>query len=1227
MKKRRKLLLFRNIIFCVFLALAIFVLGQGVFAWTDSGASFQNVDGCNTLNTTNAIYNLTIDPLYTSPGSSACFTINASNISLECNGHSILNRTVEGIKTGIAIGLETPIQNISLKNCIIDMNITCYYAPSDYDTGILISNSASNVLISNITINNTCVALIVNNNSDVWVYNSSITNTGGEYLLTTGPNSNASFFNSYFSGALDTLGSGLIVIRDFALAGNKSWLSFYNSTGVNISSVCEWAPLCVAGSFSNWSLSKYWYVDWYVNNTRGAALSGVNISTYNLSALLNPVNVPTSHLWNTTTISTGYIAQQYLREVFNNGTNDGSEYTLYYDGNYSVNATNLFGYENKSVPINMSESPNNKNKFFTLSDITPPVSNLISPTDYQNLSSQTVIFNCSQTDGIYLKNSTLYGNWTGSWVANETVDISGTSNYTTFTKVISDGLYKWNCYVCDYDSNCVLNSTNWTFTVDTTYPLINFGNNVEVNGTNVSRNWIYVNVTITESHFKNLTFYLYNSTSSSPHNLTSYTSTQRTINWTGLSDGYYWYNATSCDYSGNCNSTRTFTITLDTAPPVISIISPLNRTYTIPSLNFNVSLNKVGNWCGYSLDGAADKTMTANSSSTGFNATNSSMIEGSHSILFTCNDSLGNMNYTDTLYFSIDTCNSSSRYYNNSDCNYRGDRSFTASIDSSTQYYWLDMPNSFNSSKTYPMIIFLHGYTGNRTDYIGSEANLSYFRTLARAQGWIVVAPDYRGNSFMNSTARSDISDIIRDMNSSFSINSSRIHMIGMSMGGGATLTYAKHNPFVIASICDMSGITNFTQFYNETILNITQFAIDIGLLPTPYENFRQVLNASFGGTPQEVPEVYNNYSALGYESLFSDLPIMILHQKNDSAINVTQSRNFNASLVASGNIVNYTEADICINEVYCHGYEVMSGKQQAILSFFGNYTLRDRTAPIISLISPGNSTTYSSSNNVEFYYNVTDVSSTITNCSLIIDGSLDQTILNPDKGISNKITYSMVNGNYNWSVNCIDSWNNQGHSLTNLLIVAYSSSSQAASSPSSSGGTPPYWASTYVLNDNQFTSGFTQELEIKNRFKFDIGSSEHSVGVVGLTPTTATINVSSTPQQATFYIGDEKKFDVTNDNYYDVYIKLNSINNGKANITIKSIHELMPTTSANKENETNENKKEQGVINLNGNYSKHIAKIVFAIILIIVFLAIIILLFRKIKEHRIRRRIRIKHV
>ena len=40
---------------------------------------------------------------------------------------------------------------------------------------------------------------------------------------------------------------------------------------------------------------------------------------------------------------------------------------------------------------------------------------------------------------------------------------------------------------------------------------------------------------------------------------------------------------------------------------------------------------------------------------------------------------------------------------------------------------------------------------------------------------------------------------------------------------------------------------------------------------------------------------------------------------------------------------------------------------------------------------------------------------------------------------------------------------------------------------------------------------------------------------------------------------GEDAKVDVTGDGYYDIYVKLNGIVDGKADVTVKKINELIP--------------------------------------------------------------------
>jgi hypothetical protein len=76
----------------------------------------------------------------------------------------------------------------------------------------------------------------------------------------------------------------------------------------------------------------------------------------------------------------------------------------------------------------------------------------------------------------------------------------------------------------------------------------------------------------------------------------------------------------------------------------------------------------------------------------------------------------------------------------------------------------------------------------------------------------------------------------------------------------------------------------------------------------------------------------------------------------------------------------------------------------------------------------------------------------------------------------------------------------------------------------------------------------------VKERIRIKIDGQLHYIGIKELYSTTSTIEISSDPQQVVFNIGDENKFDVTDNGFYDLSVILNSIESNKANITIKSV-------------------------------------------------------------------------
>ena len=122
--------------------------------------------------------------------------------------------------------------------------------------------------------------------------------------------------------------------------------------------------------------------------------------------------------------------------------------------------------------------------------------------------------------------------------------------------------------------------------------------------------------------------------------------------------------------------------------------------------------------------------------------------------------------------------------------------------------------------------------------------------------------------------------------------------------------------------------------------------------------------------------------------------------------------------------------------------------------------------------------------------------------------------------------------------------------------------------SPSGLGSPSGFWTKTQLVRKEQFNNGYSQPMDIGERFKVKVNGSYHHIGVVELSADSALINVSSDTQQVEMSVGDLEKFELNNDSYYDLSVYLVSIMDEKANITIQSLHELIDSVDKRQQSE-----------------------------------------------------------
>jgi len=234
-----------------------------------------------------------------------------------------------------------------------------------------------------------------------------------------------------------------------------------------------------------------------------------------------------------------------------------------------VNMTSLIdgAYNFSAWAQNVSGSWVESDRIFLSIDTIFPEINLIYPTNTSyssNVSALNYTFTETNSDKCWYS--------LDNGATNSSTQTCGT-NWTGLSS--SEGSNNWTVYINDTAGN--ENSSSVTFSKDTVYPLIDYGTGTAGVGDVVSQDFIYVNVSVTETNEDTITFLLYDS--GGQVDSTSYTDGTRTINWTGLSNGVYTYNVTVNDTLGNSNTTSTRNITLDTGAPVISFSCDLSSVY------------------------------------------------------------------------------------------------------------------------------------------------------------------------------------------------------------------------------------------------------------------------------------------------------------------------------------------------------------------------------------------------------------------------------------------------------------------------------------------------------------------------------------------------------------------------------------------------------------------------------------------------------------------------
>lgn len=197
---------------------------------------------------------------------------------------------------------------------------------------------------------------------------------------------------------------------------------------------------------------------------------------------------------------------------------------------------------------------------------------------------------------------------------------------------------------------------------------------------------------------------------------------------------------------------------------------------------------------------------------------------------------------------------------------------FVSKFDGTSQTFLKVDHRAIKSEKAAPLVvIYLHGAASHQdqgmTSGIYNGAFDLWNRELASRQA-IYICPEYRGGSWMGPAAEADLGEIIRLVRENYDVD--ELILTGGSMGGTSALIFASRHPGSVDGVIALCPATDPAAMFSA---------------------FSDQFLVSYGGSPQEVPERYEERRSRDRASILARIPIAVVHGTDDVVIPVEHSR------------------------------------------------------------------------------------------------------------------------------------------------------------------------------------------------------------------------------------------------------------------------------------------------------------------------------------------------
>jgi len=120
--------------------------------------------------------------------------------------------------------------------------------------------------------------------------------------------------------------------------------------------------------------------------------------------------------------------------------------------------------------------------------------------------------------------------------------------------------------------------------------------------------------------------------------------------------------------------------------------------------------------------------------------------------------------------------------------------------------YLLYLPKNYNKEEKFPLLIFLHG-AGERGDDVAVAVRHGPFKYAKEGKDYpfIMVAPQCKKDKYWGNYLES-LNDFLDNIIENYNVDTSRIYLTGLSMGGTGTWLWLMANPERFAAAAPVCG-------------------------------------------------------------------------------------------------------------------------------------------------------------------------------------------------------------------------------------------------------------------------------------------------------------------------------------------------------------------------------------------------------------------------------------